>query len=130
MANELVSILRNLLVNFESQNVSTSQSANFLEICRAQERAIEQERRDEELQRELEAVEHRNFEGIRDFFVDIFDIQPHQTLENINQIRTEIINAVIIGQTQTNKTNATIEFIRECVHNNIPVVLSVDNKKD
>jgi hypothetical protein len=69
MANELVSILRNLLVNFESQNVSTSQSANFLEICRAQERAIEQERRDEELQRELEAVEHRNFEGIRDLLL-------------------------------------------------------------
>lgn len=45
-------------------------------------------------------------------------------------LESDSINCLMYSPTQVGKTNATREFIETCFKNNVPVVVSTDNKTD
>jgi hypothetical protein len=112
----------------ETAVATGEQFDHFIERTQEMYERIERERRIQE----REAYDMRIAEGVTQFTRELLEIQPNQSeiVTVTRTVRTDIVNGILFGPTQLGKTQATINIIRECTRQQIPIVMSVDNKND
>ena len=75
-------------------------------------------------------INNRNKKNIIKFTNDILDKLNEKQKKFISYIESNSVYGIITTPTQVGKTDATREMIETCLQNNIPVILSSDNKSD
>jgi hypothetical protein len=90
---------------------------------------------DEEKQRMAEILadinlKNRNKINAKNYAKQILNKINEKTSKIINMIYSKSVNGLIYAPTQVGKSAATYEFIKTCFENEIPVIISTDNKTD
>jgi hypothetical protein len=80
--------------------------------------------------KELENVNKRNIVKIDKFTEDILNKPNKKQKKYISYIESNSLYGIITAPTQVGKTDATRKMIEKCLINNIPVIISSDNKSD
>ena len=75
-------------------------------------------------------VNNRNAMNVRNFAEKIINKENKKETKYIKLLESCSVNSLITAPTQVGKTAATREFIEACLTQDIPVIVSTDNKKD
>jgi hypothetical protein len=75
-------------------------------------------------------VNNRNEMNVRNFAEQIINKENKKAKKYIKLLESLSVNALITAPTQVGKSAATREFIEACLSQDIPVIVSTDNKKD
>lgn len=75
-------------------------------------------------------VNNRNEMNVRNFAEKIINKENKKETKYIKLLESFSVNALITAPTQVGKSAATREFIEACLSQDIPVIVSTDNKKD
>ena len=75
-------------------------------------------------------VQNRNQEKTKKFTKKILQKENQKKSSYAKFLESQSVNGMIWAPTQVGKSAATCEFIRTCFENNVPVIISTDNKTD